>query len=54
MNNTPIIGVINPYTRELAGTVHAFECFGAVELDHAVARFDAILGGDTDVLSHCA
>jgi hypothetical protein len=23
-----------------------------VQLDHAIARFDAVVGGDTDVLSH--
>ena len=37
---------------EPAGAAHALERFGAVELDHAVARFDAVVGGDSDVLSH--
>ena len=35
-----------------AGAAHAFERFRAVELDDAVARFEPIVGGDGDVLSH--
>ena len=39
---------------EPAGAAHALEPVGAVELDHAVAGFDPIVGGDGDVLSHGA
>jgi hypothetical protein len=45
---------IEDFRGELSGAVHTLERFWSVELDHAVARFDAIFGGDTDVLSHCA
>ena len=38
--------------REPAGAAHAFEAFWAVELDGAVLGFDAIVGGDGDILSH--
>ncbi len=40
--------------RKPAGAAHAFERFRAVELDDAVPRFDAVVGGDGDVLSHAA
>ena len=39
---------------EPARSAHSFERFGAVKLDDAVAGFDAVVGGDRDILSHGA
>jgi molybdenum cofactor synthesis domain-containing protein len=35
-----------------ACAAHSGEGFGAVQLDHAVSRFDAVVGGNSDILSH--
>ena len=40
--------------REPSGAAHTFESLGPVQLDYAIARFDAVIGGDSDVLSHHA
>ena len=37
---------------EPAGAAHAFEALGTVKLDDPVLGFDAVVGGDGDVLSH--
>src|SRR5206468_12123199 len=37
---------------ETTGAAHAFEALGPVQLDDAIARFDPIIGGDGEVLSH--
>ncbi len=39
---------------EPAGAAHALERFRPVQLDDSVAGFDAVVGGDGDVLSHGA
>ena len=39
---------------EPAGPAHAFEPFGAVELDDAVAGLDPVVGGDGDIFGHAA
>ena len=39
---------------EAPGAAHALEALGAVQLDDAVLRFDAVVGSDGDVLSHGA
>jgi hypothetical protein len=40
--------------REATGAAHALETLRSVELDEASARFDAVVRGDGNVLSHCA
>jgi molybdenum cofactor synthesis domain-containing protein len=39
---------------EPSGAPHAFEAFRPVQLDDAIARLGTIVGGNSDVLSHCA
>ena len=43
---------VEDFGGEAAGAAHALEPFGPVELDHAVARFDPVVVGNGDVLSH--
>ena len=43
---------IEDFGGEPAGAAHAFEAFGSVQLDDAVAGFDAVVGGNGDILSH--
>ena len=40
--------------RQASGAAHALEALGAMQLDGAVAGFEAVVGGDGNVLSHGA
>jgi len=40
--------------RQAPGAAHAFEGLGPVELDYSVARFDAVVSGDGNILGHRA
>ena len=45
---------VEDFGGEAAGAAHPLVRFRAVKLDDAVAGFDAVVGGDRDILSHGA